>query len=137
MVHQINYNSNWYGQTSKADGGWSLEQIDPNNPCGGANNWWASNNAKGGTPGQKNSIFGQKPDISAPEIQRIAVIDSLTIFVSFTESLDSASLFNKMAYLIRDSIGNPINIISNYPNYNSVQLKLAKPLQKSIIYKLQ
>jgi hypothetical protein len=137
LINKVNYSNSWYGQTSKADGGWSLEQIDPSNSCGGSENWWSSNDGSGGTPGKKNSIFASKPDIAAPQIGRVAVVDSITINVNFTESIDSIRLFNLSAYKIHDSIGNPVSVTANFPLYNFVQLKLAKTLKNEIIYKLQ
>ena len=93
LIHHISYSDTWYGQSSKADGGWSLEQIDPSNFCGGSSNWWASNDASGGTPGKQNSIFASKPDQKAPQVSRVAVVDSLHINVVFTESMDSSFCF--------------------------------------------
>lgn len=137
LIHQILYSDSWYGQSSKSEGGWSLEQIDVSNFCGGASNWWASNNSKGGTPGKINSIAASKPDIAAPQISRIAVIDSTNVLVVFSESIDSTGIFNPLAYNILDSIGYPISVISNFPLYNNALLKLPKALKDNTIYKLQ
>lgn len=134
LIHQVNYTASWYGQSSKADGGWSLELIDPNIYCLGSTNWWASSDGSGGTPGKQNSIFASKPDIATPQITRISVIDSATIFISFSESLDSTTIFNHNAYKISDSIGNPISISSNFPTYNSVQLGISKSVKKGKTY---
>ncbi|MDQ3109957.1 MAG: lamin tail domain-containing protein, partial [Bacteroidota bacterium] len=43
VIHSLTYSDSWYQDAAKADGGWSLEQIDPLNPCAGASNWKASN----------------------------------------------------------------------------------------------
>ncbi|OIP02484.1 MAG: hypothetical protein AUJ98_01260 [Bacteroidetes bacterium CG2_30_33_31] len=137
IIHSIKYNINWFGQSSKKDGGWSLEQIDPQNPCGCQSNWWPSNDSKGGTPGKKNSVFAFNPDIAAPDIDRIEVIDSLNISIVFSEPMDSSSINKTSAYQIFDLIGYPLNAVPNYPTYQSVRLILAKPLKTSILYKLQ
>lgn len=63
IVHSITYTTNWYHNTEKQSGGWSLEMIDPNNYCLGIENWAASIGNLGGTPSKQNSIRGtlQKP----------------------------------------------------------------------------
>ena len=137
IIHQINYSSAWYGQSSKADGGWSLEQIDPNNPCGCRANWWASSAAKGGSPGVVNSVKAANLDIAAPQISRIAVKDSLHITLTFSEPMDSTTLLNTAAYYVFDSIGYATAVSADYPTYNAVDLTLAKAVKAKIIYKLQ
>ncbi|MBN2746285.1 MAG: lamin tail domain-containing protein [Bacteroidales bacterium] len=137
LIHFVNYSDSWYGQSSKAEGGWSLEQIDPDNHCLGASNWWASNAALGGTPGSKNSIDDDKTDMAAPQISRVAVLDSMTVQVVFSESLDSLGLLNPAAYQIYDNIGAPVAVAANFPYYNSAILSLDQPLMENVIYKLQ
>lgn len=137
IIHQIKYSDSWYGQSSKADGGWSLEQIDPDNPCGCGLNWWASNSSLGGTPGEINSVDAAQPDIAAPEINRVSVVDSLHILVSFTEPMDSVTILNPAAYFVTDSIGYAIASANAYPSYLTVQLTLNKAIVPKKIYKLQ
>jgi len=66
----ISYSDIWYEDAFKKKGGWSLEQIDPGNPCGGAGNWKASRDVRGGSPGIKNSIDASNPDKEAPRLIR-------------------------------------------------------------------
>ena len=42
VIHAIQYDKSWYQNELKAKGGWSLEMIDPKNPCSGFSNWTAS-----------------------------------------------------------------------------------------------
>lgn len=58
-IHFIEYSSDWYHDSYKSGGGWSLEMIDPGAACLQAENWTASNDLRGGTPGIINSVIGK------------------------------------------------------------------------------
>ena len=136
MIHNVNYNDDWYRDNYKKEGGWSLEQIDPNNPCGDAGNWKASTDLTGGTPGKQNSVLAENPDLIQPQIQRVSVDDSVTLTVFFTETMDSVLMMNPGIYFIDNQIGNPIALHSHFPDYKSVTLVLSESLSSGIIYKL-
>jgi len=92
VIDSINYNTSWYRDEDKKQGGYSLEIIDPENSCGEENNWAASEAISGGTPGYQNSIFANKPDLTGPEVL-FAIPTSLNeIIVSFNEKLSSTTL---------------------------------------------
>jgi hypothetical protein len=134
MIHSINYTTTWYNNSSKADGGWSMEQIDANNPCGEQNNWKASNNASGGTPGKRNSVAAINSDNVLPLLERITVIDADTLLLIFSEALDSASVLNPALYTFDNGLLQPLWVSAKAPSYNEVTLKLSTPLQYGIIY---
>lgn len=134
LMHTISYNDNWYRNEAKADGGWSLEQIDPQNPCAGAPNWMASNAAAGGTPGATNSVNASNPDVTLPEILRVSVYTADSIRVWFTESMDSTTLNNTALYTIDNAIGNPVAVYPIGPEFGSATLKLSAPIVAGIIY---
>ncbi|WP_315819511.1 lamin tail domain-containing protein [Paraflavitalea speifideaquila] len=48
-IHAVPYTDQWYRNSLKAGGGWTLEMIDPHNPCTGADNWKAAIDPLGGT----------------------------------------------------------------------------------------
>ncbi|MFH1005237.1 MAG: lamin tail domain-containing protein [Bacteroidota bacterium] len=127
------YTTDWYHDVVKQNGGWALEQIDPNNFCGGTNNWKASVNVKGGTPGIKNSVYASNPDVTAPKLIHATVITSNMIQLFFNEIMDSISLMNFSAYTI-DNIGNPTKVNFVGPNYMSVLLFLPTPILSGTIY---
>jgi len=91
-VHRVDFDLDWYDDMEKESGGWSLEMIDPYNPCGENSNWTASINPSGGTPGSINSVFGSKPDLNGPEVIRAWAISSDTIFIQFSEKIEPNSL---------------------------------------------
>ncbi|MFZ9719166.1 MAG: lamin tail domain-containing protein, partial [Chitinophagaceae bacterium] len=78
-MHAAKYQPDWHDNPIKANGGWSLEMIDSNHPCGGKENWHSSVDRKGGTPGKKNSIHGSNTDMTAPKILYAFAIDTTHI----------------------------------------------------------
>ncbi|MGE0560342.1 MAG: lamin tail domain-containing protein [Flavobacteriales bacterium] len=86
VIHQVNYSDTWYQDAVKKDGGWSLEMIDPNNPCGEENNWRASTKWFGGTPGTQNSIFAANPDNIGPQLISVSALTDSTIQITFNEN---------------------------------------------------
>ena len=134
VISTVSYTDQWYQNVIKKNGGWSLEQIDSNNPCAGISNWKASNNTSGGTPGLTNSIKASNPDISSPELLRVAVIASDTIQLYFNEPLDSATMLNLLVYSIDNGLGTPLSLTPIYPDFKSVRLALSAALQIGVIY---
>ena len=41
-IHAVDYHKAWFNNAVKSDGGWTLEMIDPKNPCSGSTNWKAN-----------------------------------------------------------------------------------------------
>lgn len=132
IIHQVEYFDTWFDNIEKEKGGWSLEMIDPNNPCGEANNWKASADNKGGTPGAQNSVFGNNPDTDAPKLVSVFAIDTSTVEVNFNEVADSLSLLNAN-YEINNAI--VIDTII-WQNSKQVILKLTNNLQPNVFYTL-
>ncbi len=133
-ISLVSYSDEWYKNPEKEDGGWSLEQIDPLSPCIESDNWKASNDQEGGTPGKVNSV--NAVNNFPPHISRIICIDSLTFQLFFSQLMDGSSLNNLQAFNVDKGIGNPVNVIPVDPDYKSVILEFPIPLQKGIIYTL-
>jgi len=133
-ISTVSYSDTWYKDNTKKEGGWSLEQIDPNNPCAGIENWRASVSTDAGTPGSLNSVNATNIDNQAPQVTRVSVIASDTIQLYFNESIDSTTMLNLTTYSIDNSIGNPIYAKPIAPAFKSVRLALVAPLQNDIIY---
>lgn len=137
VISVVSYTDNWYGDPNKDEGGWSLEQIDPSNPCGGINNWTASVNQFGGTPGAENSVNASNPDIISPYARRVEISDSATLILHFSEPMDSTLLFDVTAYEINNNVGNPESVHPIGPAYQSVELHFENSFEYSLIYTLQ
>ncbi len=130
LVHQVHYYDTWYRDDNKKDGGWSLEMIDPNNPCGEAENWIASAKWFGGTPGTQNTAFGANPDVVLPMLTEANAIDDSTVMVTFSEPLDNAGMMAAI-YVIDNGITiGTIQIIDS----KNVQLNLSNKLTFQIKY---
>ena len=133
VVHLVKFSSSWHRQPIKRDGGWSLEMIDPSNPCAGEENWNSSCDAKGGTPGQPNSIAAENPDIEPPAVIAATVMDSNCLRVRFSETV----LMNPLQ--VDFSLDHDLNIISIQPvppYLNAVDLLFDHAFQAGIMYQL-
>jgi hypothetical protein len=87
LIFSVSFKTEWYKTAAKAEGGYSLEMIDPNNPCGEETNWSASNAAVGGTPGKVNSINAVNPDNLGPTIAQTVTSGADGVILYFNEKL--------------------------------------------------
>lgn len=92
VINAVQYSSTWYQDAVKAQGGWTLERIDPTAPCSGASNWRASNHPSGGTPSAQNSVYAIVPDNTPPSVVSVQVDGPTSITVLFNEAMDVGSL---------------------------------------------
>ncbi|WP_201985957.1 lamin tail domain-containing protein [Hymenobacter rubidus] len=131
ILFEVTYSDTWYRDAKKKDGGWSLEMIDPNNYCAGANNWIASTDPSGGTPGRANSVRASNADTQAPTLLRAVALNATTVRAYFSEKLDSAAA----VVLSRYSLAAPGPAISRAapvaPDFRQVDLTLAAALRPS------
>ena len=134
IVHSVNYKDAWYKNELKKNGGWTLEMIDPNNPCTGLNNWKASVHPRGGTPGTVNSVNAPNPDNTPPKLLRAFAVDPTHITLIFDEPVDSTSGANPASYTLSDGIGAPISARPLSFTFDKVSLTLATPLLPNKIY---
>ena len=135
IEHQITYDLSWYHDALKCQGGWSLEQIDPQNPCGRIDNWKASTDSKGGTPGKKNAVYAINPDVIPPFINKICVEDSNRIKIYFSEAMDKSKLLKTASYHIQPTL-NIDTIINNQNELNAIELKFSDSIMIGQIYSL-
>lgn len=134
LIHVVNYTDAWYQNELKKGGGWTLEMIDSKNPCSGMSNWKASTDAKGGTPGKKNTADGVNADATSPTLVRAYAPDNLNIVLVFSEPLDSSKAAIAASYSISDGIGAPQTATPLSFAFDRVALRLANPLQPNKIY---
>ena len=136
VIHTVTYSSDWYQDPLKANGGWSLEMVDPDNPCGCEDNWIASKDVKGGTPGVINSVHASRPDSIQPHLKMAWIVSDNIIETEFSESMDSLSLNDSNKWCLDENGFTPIKVSLIPPGYNCVYLTLPEPLEKNHIYSL-
>lgn len=132
-IHAVQYTSEWYQNELKKDGGWTLEMIDTKNPCSGISNWKASNDARGGTPGQKNSIDGLNNDDTAPRLLRAFAINNNTITLVFDEPLDSLKATTVNNYKIDNGIA-AVSATTISPLFDKVNIVLSASINTGTVY---
>ena len=133
VVHLVKFSDSWHRQAIKKEGGWSLEMIDTGNPCSGEENWDSSCDAKGGTPGQPNSIAAENPDMEPPAIIAATVMDSTCLRVRFSETVLMNPL--QVDFFLDHNI-HITSVVPVLPYQNAVDLHLDKAIQAGIIYQL-
>jgi hypothetical protein len=136
LMHAVDYSNKWYESELKQDGGWSMEMVNPKDPCIGKGNWKESEDYRGGTPGQVNSVFSESAANKAPKLWRAAVTDSGSILLFFSEPMDSSSLMLKESYSVDQNIGSPVLIKPSWPIANRVELFFTKKFEPAIIYRI-
>ena len=132
LIDSLTYDSNWFNDVAKSDGAWSIEQINPNFICSDLNNWSASINTVGGSPGIKNSIFNNTPDTTSPNLINITHATGQEILVEFDEIMNQASLAAGN-YLLDNGL-TVSNVILNTPY--AITLALDAPMTSGTIYQL-
>jgi hypothetical protein len=98
-IDSLRYTSSWFKDDDKKLGGWTLELIDPENTCKGDENWIASNDTLGGTPGSVNSVYETIIDTEGPRLMQVSQISADEIELTFDEKLGgSLPLSSQIAF---------------------------------------
>lgn len=130
----LNYTDNFYRNTDKQDGGYSLEMLDLNSFCLGEENWQASEAVLGGTPGTVNSSINQI--IRAETIQAIDVFaiskSSLYIRTDQNLAIDQMDLKFKIS---GDFKADTFRVEPRQPKL--IEVKLDKSLQENQFYRVE
>ncbi|MCR5644853.1 MAG: lamin tail domain-containing protein [Bacteroidales bacterium] len=134
LISEVSFNDNWYHDPDKRNGGWSLEQIDPFNPCAGTANWSASTDPSGGTPGRENAI--NAPNLTAPRVARVNVLGDNTVLLWFDQQMDRTSLQDPQHYLVQELDIHPGEVILNPVENTSLSLTFDCRFQEGALYTL-
>ena len=134
IISKVTYTDQWYNNPEKEEGGWSLEQKNPANVCSAGENWAASTDGKGGTPGAINSVVNII--ILVPELLKLEVTNENTLLLHFNQVMDETSLSNTNAYTVDGSIGNPEYIFTFEDEPNKVELYFINAFTTGFKYEL-
>lgn len=134
VISAVNYTDTWYRNSAKADGGWTLEQIDPTNPCGGAFNWTASNDLSGGTPGRQNSVFAISN--TSPKLSLIKLVSNQVVQLWFDQQMDRFGLGNAANYRLEPGNIQPSSVATNIADPAFVELSFETAFSQGVLYEL-
>ena len=132
IISHVSFTEDWYQNPHKNNGGWSIEQKNPDNLCSEIDNWKASDNSSGGTPGSINSNTDSA--ILLPSIRALEVAGNSTLILYFNQSMDEESLISNDAYRVIETISYPIFIYTFYDEPNKVELYFENEFMKGVSY---
>ncbi|HMN88669.1 MAG TPA: lamin tail domain-containing protein [Saprospiraceae bacterium] len=133
MLFQVAYTMQWYQNTPKSQGGWTLEMIDLERAWDCAGNWRASEDPKGGTPAAKNSLFGTPTDNTPPSLLRANALTINEVLLIFNEALDSVAAADASQYRLSGGLA-VVQSIASTTQKNQVRLVLSEALRSGQIY---
>lgn len=133
VLDVVNYDNSMYKDPLRDDKGWSLERIDVGFPCGDKENWAASRDPSGGTPGFQNSINAVFQDTISLWPVYAFPLDSVTVQVCFSEFPDSIYANDVTLYFIDKDVGSPLSISFSLDR-PCVLLKVSAALKAGTLY---
>lgn len=133
-ISEVSYNDEWYNDYEKQDGGWSIEQIDPENICSGAENWMASIDIRGGSPGEANSVDSDLHFLPNPS--KYEMLDNKKIQITFSQKMDSISMITSEYFIVDNQVGRPSSIFFSGFKPQRVILTFLEDFQIGITYKM-
>lgn len=134
-VHAVAFKRKWHTEPVKQSGGWSLEMKDENLPCLSAGNWDSSVSPEGGTPGAPNSIRCVSDDYVPPFIERVTLLDSVTLRVFLSEPVRPALPIAPEDFSLEPD-ANIVQVSEVPPFYTALDLTCSMPLQSGTLYRV-
>jgi hypothetical protein len=134
LIYNINYSDTFYKDAVKRNGGYTLELIDPLSICKPSQNFSASNDVSGGTPGRQNSIYLSNRISTSLQLLSAVLKDSLTVSLTFNRGLDSLQATLPNQYIINNGVGIPQLATPLAPNFATVEIKYNQALNRNQTY---
>jgi len=96
IIDAVEFSLPMYKDPEKDDGGYTLEQINPQSNCFNPSNWASSSNPNGGTPGTANSVLDFTPNTTKPRILKCIATSNSTLEITFDKTIDTAVLLSNL-----------------------------------------
>ena len=126
----VEYTTDWYAsEPFKADGGWSLERHDPNNPLSNSTTWGPSIDPRGGTPAEINSIACSIPDELIPCITSFGIENNRSIQIYFNKPMQGEIIELQKSISITGNSLKSLNWVE--PQREILNLYLVEPLDST------
>lgn len=126
----VEYTTDWYAsEPFKADGGWSLERHDPNNPLSNSTTWGPSIDPRGGTPAETNSIACSIPDELIPCITSFGIENNRSIQIYFNKPMQGEIIELQKSISITGNSLKSLNWVE--PQREILNLYLVEPLDST------
>ena len=132
ILDKLTYTDAWYKDALKKAGGYTLELINPNDPCSDEENWRASDASIGGTPGAQNSVYNISADVEAPNVSLWLALAPNFLEIHFSEGMDSTTLANAIFTFSPTLTVQNRFILGANPNVMTLQFN--ETLTPSIVY---
>ncbi|MEX2592118.1 MAG: lamin tail domain-containing protein [Anditalea sp.] len=133
VLDELSYHTASYGGAEKAQGGYSLEIINPFSPCPESNNLRPSEAPQKGTPGKVNSVFDDTPDKTKPVLLKASPKGEKSIVLEFSKRLSpNLTLVELMAKPSLKTLGMAID----EDDPNRIIIQLGEPLQENQLYQI-
>ncbi|MDP1726130.1 MAG: lamin tail domain-containing protein [Bacteroidota bacterium] len=136
IINGVDYDLGYFHHPVKQNGGWSLELTNPNKLCTGIENWQASNNTKGGTPGKINSNWQNFTDSIAPHVLLTQQMSATSIEIFFDEPIDSSLSASAIQIGMNPQIAIQQIHFNKYLS-KSLEVEFQTPLMHLQLYQMQ
>ena len=137
VIAQVCYSDDWYGDILKKDGGWSLENINPDHPCSGKDQWRASKSPKGGTPGTRNSYYEPSTDIIPPEITGVFPLSDSVLLVKTSEPVGIYSSLAAGSFKVDKGIGVSSGELADPFSFDKIYASFSSMFIPDTLYQLE
>jgi hypothetical protein len=91
-LETIRYSKAYYNNAEKEEGGWSMERVNPDDPCNSFDNWRACERTQGSSAGRRNSVLDRSTDAVAPTLLYVLAEPENAITLVFNEPLQQPGL---------------------------------------------